>query len=303
MEEIKEGFLRYISLKRSGSEDTRKGYDHDLGLFIDFLNKRDIDDFAAVDKIVVLDYLSELKEGKLTGGHVGPATYARNLSCLKSFFRYLNSNLGYENNPCINIRIKARGKALPDFLTFQQVERMLESCNISEANGVRNRMAIELLYATGMRVSELVNVRISDIDVKNQLIKVTGKGNKERLVPYYESINELMLEYFRNYRNLYSKGDCDYLFINRRGSRLSVRSVELIVGKQAVAAGIEQKVYPHMLRHSFATHILDGGANLRVVQELLGHENLSTTTIYTHVTTDKLQEVIREKHPHSDKGK
>jgi site-specific recombinase XerD len=301
MNELKDNFLKYLSLKKSGSKDTTKGYNHDLSLFITFLEKRNIDDFRNVDKIVILDYLSDLKRGKLTENKIGEATYARNLSCIKSFFKYLNTNLDYLENPCINIKTKATKRSLPNFLTIVEIEVLLESCDLNDSKGIRSRFIIELLYATGVRVSELSNIKITDIDINNLLIKVTGKGNKERLVPYYENLNDLLFLYLKKYRNIYLKNECDYLFINQRGTKLSSRTIEIIVSQQAVDANLNKKVYPHMLRHSFATHILDNGANLRVVQELLGHENLSTTTIYTHVSVDKLQEVIRKKHPHSNK--
>jgi len=301
MNTLKDSFLKYLSLKKSGSADTKKAYNHDLSLFIKFLEDRDINDFKNVDKIVILDYLSDLKKGNLTNSKISEATYARNLSCLKSFFKYLNTNMNFPDNPCINIKVSSIKKALPNFLTIGEVERLLESCDLSNEIGIRNRMIIELLYATGMRVSELSNIKLIDIDTNSLLIKVTGKGNKERLVPYYDYLNNLLVLYLKEYRNKHLKNDCDFLFINQKGNQLSTRSVEIIVNKQSKEAGLQNKVYPHMLRHSFATHILDNGANLRVVQELLGHENLSTTTIYTHVTVDKLQEVISKKHPHSNK--
>ena len=301
MNTLKDSFLKYLSLKKSGSADTKKAYNHDLSLFIKFLEDRDINDFKNVDKIVILDYLSDLKKGNLTNSKISEATYARNLSCLKSFFKYLNTNMNFPDNPCINIKVSSIKKALPNFLTIGEVERLLESCDLSNEIGIRNRMIIELLYATGMRVSELSNIKLIDIDTNSLLIKVTGKGNKERLVPYYDNLNNLLVLYLKEYRNKHLKNDCDFLFINQKGNQLSTRSVEIIVNKQSKEAGLQNKVYPHMLRHSFATHILDNGANLRVVQELLGHENLSTTTIYTHVTVDKLQEVISKKHPHSNK--
>ena len=299
MDELKQQFLDYIYLKKSGSLATKKSYKYDLEIFIKYLTSLGIRDFKEVDKKVILSYLKALKAGQLTTKSLNSSSYARNLSCLKSFYKYLITNHGYENNPVEYLRYPKKSQRLPEFLTYTEIDTLINSFVLEKPVSYRNRLIVELLYATGMRVSELVNVKIANIDTKDGLIKVIGKGNKERYVPYYPSINELIKSYYRNYRSLYMQPNQDYLIINQKGQQLSTRYVEIMLKKQGQSLNFSKEIYPHMLRHTCATHLLDNGADIRMVQELLGHVSLSTTTIYTHVSVDKLKKVILEKHPHS----
>ncbi|MFI3284860.1 MAG: tyrosine-type recombinase/integrase, partial [Erysipelotrichaceae bacterium] len=185
-------------------------------------------------------------------------------------------------------------------LTFEQVIKLLSSFDLSNPTDLRNRVAIELIYACGLRVSELSDLKWSDIDDKEMLISILGKGKKRRIVPFYPNLNKLLIRYRKEYYEIY-KGEVDNVIINQKGHSMSVRYIQQVLQKQGVHANLTVQLHPHMLRHSFATHLLDNGMDLRMVQELLGHENLSTTQIYTHVSLDRLKEVIEKSHPHRKK--
>lgn len=299
-----DGFLGHIKLSNTGSDDTYDAYRRDVSRFLDYLIEHDITSFNDVTKLDVQTYIQALQSGMIGGCKLGVASIQRNLSSLRSFYRYLNRFEGITNNPVRLIKGPKDEVKLPEFLTFDQMEQLLNSFDLSDPSDVRDRCIIEVMYACGLRVSEVAGLQCSNIDFDVQCLRVMGKESKERLVPFYKRCGSLLEYYLNNVRDLFKK-DCelnDYAFLSRRGKGISVRYIQKLVKQQGIKANIPLDIHPHMIRHSFATHLLDNGADLRVVQELLGHENLSTTEIYTHVTIDQLKKVVDEAHPHSKKN-
>ncbi len=292
-------FVAYMYDKRTGSEATSDSYYRDIARFINYLEENHIDSFKDVDKGIVFDYINELRSGTITRGKISNATYARNMSSLRSFYRYLNERHIADANPFLQFRNVHVEKHLPDVLTYDQVERLFDSFDLEKPLDVRNRCILETIYACGLRISECCDLLMDHVDKREMIIRVIGKGNKERIVPYYPRLNELIDLYIAMYRNEYAMEGFPFLFVSNRGTKVSPRSVQLLLDSVKIKAGLEIDIHPHMLRHSFATHLLDNGADLRTVQELLGHENLSTTQLYTHLTYDRLKGAVDKAHPHS----
>ncbi len=292
-------FVAYMYDKRTGSEATSDSYYRDIARFINYLEENHIDSFKDVGKGIVFDYINELRSGTITRGKISNATYARNMSSLRSFYRYLNERHIADANPFLQFRNVHVEKHLPDVLTFDQVERLFDSFDLEKPLDVRNRCILETIYACGLRISECCDLLMDHVDKREMIIRVIGKGNKERIVPYYPRLNELIDLYIAMYRNEYAMEGFPFLFVSNRGTKVSPRSVQLLLDSVKIKAGLEIDIHPHMLRHSFATHLLDNGADLRTVQELLGHENLSTTQLYTHLTYDRLKGAVDKAHPHS----
>ena len=299
MYETLDEFLLYIGDKRSGSDATADSYRRDISRFLEFLNERGIGELSLVDKTVVFDFINELRSGTITRGRISNSTYARNLSALRSFYRYLCERHLCEENPFLQFRKVHTEKHLPDVLSVNQLERIFDVFDLDEPLDVRNRCILETIYACGLRISECCDLLVENIDRNNRIIRVIGKGNKERMVPYYQRLNELFDLYVTMYRNEYALPGFPYLFVSQRHTKISPRSVQLMLEDVRKKAGLEVDLHPHMLRHSFATHLLDNGADLRSVQELLGHQNLSTTQLYTHLTYDRLKKAVNDSHPHS----
>lgn len=276
-------FLKHISLINTASEHTQSAYRRDLMQFIDYLEGEDL---ADVDHDLAYAYLNKLYEEGLSTSSV-----SRKLSALRSFYDYLEVYEKFKLNPFIGIKTRRQARSLPDFLMFEEIESLLNSCDDSLL-GRRNQLMIEMLYACGLRVSELVNLKISDIDFKDRSVRVIGKGDKERLLFFYLALGERLKDYLADTRVLLLNGkeDPGFVFLNQRGSVLSSRGIQHILEVQGKKAGLKMKIHPHMLRHSFATHLLDNGASLRFVQTLLGHESLTTTQIYTHVSMQRLKD-------------
>ena len=297
MEQFLNDYLKHLAISNSGSELTIESYQRDLERFINFLKENDINDFEFVDKNIMLDFITKLKTGVFTNNYIiSNKTYARNISSIRSFYKYLNKFKNISNNPVTNIKVKVTNNKLPEFLTFNQVTDLLDSFNLDEAIELRNRVLLEFIYACGIRVSELVNIKTQDVDLQNDILTIVGKGNKLREIPFYPNLNIYIKRYIKEYYHYYNLDD-EYLFISVRGHKLTTRYIQMMLKEQAIKANINLNVYPHMLRHSFATHLLDNGLDLRVVQHLLGHKNLSTTQIYTHVTIDRLKAVVNDAHP------
>lgn len=294
-----DNFIAYIYDSKSKSKATSDSYYRDIARFIEYLKENGIDDFNDVDKNIVFDYIQLLRSGQITRGKISNVSYARNLSSLRSFYRYLNVKHISNQNPFKLFKNIKTEKHLPDVLTFDQIERILDCFDLEKPIDVRNRCIIETIYACGLRISECCDLLIDNIDEKNLILRVIGKGNKERIIPFYPRLAELMELYKKVYRDEFAKGDVKYLFVSSRGSKVSPRSVQYLLEEVKIKANIPVDIHPHMLRHSFATHLLDNGADLRTVQELLGHANLSTTQLYTHLTYDRLKNTVDKAHPHS----
>ncbi len=301
-DEILERFLNHVALSRTGSEDTQDAYRRDVERFLWYLEDEKITSLERVDKTVLSDYVMKLRSGEFGQKPLSNASYARNLSSLRSFYRYLNKYEGIENNPVRQFRGSVPRRKLPDFLTFDQMETLLESFDLSKPADLRDRCMIEVMYACGLRVSECAGLRVSRIHLAEGYLTVLGKESKERMVPFYRRCAKLIEKYLKEGRPQFRKDGTDYLFLNQKGKPISARAIQEICAKRGEEAGLSVHVHPHMIRHSFATHLLDNGADLRVVQELLGHENLSTTQIYTHVTADRLRATVEKAHPHAEKG-
>jgi len=296
-------FIAYFKTKRSGSTESLDAYYRDISRFIEFLEDNKIKNFNSVNKIIVNDYITLLRSGKITRSKISNSTYSRNLSALRTFYKYLIENHKADHNPFSDIRKVHTEKHLPDVLTFDQIETMLDSFDLDNPLDVRNRCIIETIYACGLRISEACNLLIKNVDKKEMVLRVIGKGNKERLIPYYPRLNELIDLYEEVFRDEFADSDFPYLFVSKRGGKVSPRTVQLLLEDLQTKCGINVNIHPHMLRHSFATHLLDNGADLRTVQELLGHENLSTTQLYTHLTYDRLKDTVNKAHPFAKSSK
>ncbi len=262
-------------------------YRLDLEDFRKFLGETELE---KIDYLALRKYLAVLKEKNL-----GTRTVGRRLSALRSFFKFLTREGYLKINPILILSSPKLEKHLPAFMTEEEVTRLIESAvprNELDELGLRNRAILETFYSTGMRISELVGLNLPDIDFIGGIVKVMGKGKKERIVPIGETATLAIRKYLDKRRK-----QNDALFLNKNGRRITARGVRGVVGKYIRLVGIKQGVSPHTLRHSFAMHLLNRGADLRTVQELLGHANLSTTQIYTHLTTEKLKSVYDKAHP------
>jgi integrase/recombinase XerC len=270
-----------------------RNYTTDLSDFFQFLKGKEISLLEEVDRHVLRDYLSYL-----VGRGIVKASIARKLSAIRSFYRYLVREGILKTNPVEKVSSPKLDKRLPSFLTIAEVERLLNAPDLSTPQGQRNRALLELLYASGLRVSELVNLDLNQINLDTSEIRVWGKGSKERVALMGKPATEALRNYLSQGRpKLLGGKKTNAIFLNRYGQRLPERRVQRILVDYAAKAGIEKRVHPHILRHTFATHLLDGGADLRVVQELLGHARLSSTQIYTHVTKSQARKVYLSAHP------
>jgi integrase/recombinase XerC len=297
MQEVFNKYINYLEAERNVSPYTVRNYTTDLLHFFQFLKNKGVDSLKEVDKHILRDYLSYVMEQ----GFV-KASIARKLSAIRSFYRYLLREEIISTNPVATASSPKLDKRLPSFLTIDEVERLLEAPDSSKPQGQRDRALMELLYASGLRVSELVSLNLEQINLDSCEIRVWGKGSKERMVLMGKPAARALSDYLSQGRpELLGKKRSSALLLNPDGGRLSERRVQRILGKYANIAGIDRRVHPHMLRHTFATHLLDGGADLRVVQELLGHASLSSTQIYTHVTQSQARKVYLSAHPMAQK--
>lgn len=286
-------FINYLGVERGLALNTLDSYGRDLRQYEEFLKREGHSDPAAVSRELILRYLVQLEgEGKAT------ATIARRLAALKAFYQFLVREKRLDADPTADLESPKLKRKLPQVLTVKEVESILEQPNRSTAAGVRDRAMLELIYATGIRVSELVNLNLEDVNLEMGFLRCYGKGSKERLVPLGSWAVRTLREYLQKWRGrlLRDEGEVS-LFVNHHGRRLTRQGFWKIVKKYAEDARIEKEITPHTLRHSFATHLLENGADLRSVQEMLGHADISTTQIYTHLTKGRLKEVYAKSHP------
>lgn len=298
-------FTVYLKEQRGFSPNTIRNYKNDLKQFFDFLASkgaiRDTDTgkdiFEAVDPLAIRDYIGSLF------GEYKRTSIARKLSSVRSFFKFLEGRGLVQDNPATDLATPKLEKTIPGCLTVDEVFRLLERPKIDKLLGLRDLAVLEVLYSCGMRASELSSIEISDIDFDQRLIKILGKGNKERIVPIGRQAMKVVKRYLEATEGVRKKMGYENnkgpLFLNSRGGRLSARSIGRIVKRYVIESGLPSEISPHSMRHSFATHLLDGGVDLRSVQELLGHVSLSTTQKYTHVSLDRLMEVYDRAHPRS----
>ncbi len=302
-EDSLESFLQYIRRKRTGSSDTKDAYHRDVLRFIQYVEEKGITSFEDVTKVEIAEYFNLLKSGKIGTKPLSNSSFSRNLSSIKSFYRYLNQFEGVQANPVRAFHGGKTQRKLPEYLSFDQMESILNTFDLSEPLQVRDRCIIETMYACGLRVSEVTGLLVKDINLNERYLIVLGKESKERMVPFYPRCEQLLRFYLKEVRGRWV-GDADspYVFVSKNGKSISQRAVQMMCDKAGRNAGLYMHVHPHMIRHSFATHMVDNGADLRVVQELLGHANISTTQIYTHVSEDHLKQVVESAHPHSKKN-
>jgi integrase/recombinase XerC len=297
-----DGFLRYLKIERNASELTIKSYSEDFGSLLDYVR----------DRVGEISSPAELQITQLRGyvAYLGECDYARTtvarrLASLRSFFRYCQREGLVTSNPAKVLRTPRVGRKLPHFLTIEQVNKLLESPPANETEGLRDRALMETMYSAGLRVAELVGMNVGDWDRDTNVVRVFGKGKKERLAPIGRHASKALGQWLevREPASDAKPADLAAMFLNRFGTRLTTRSVGRMLEKYLAITGLDQLTTPHTLRHTFATHLLDGGADLRSVQEMLGHKSLTTTQIYTHVSTKRLRETYEQAHPHAAKNK
>lgn len=293
----KKDFKRYLLLERGLSANSIEAYLSDIVK----LEAYAIENAIALQQMTPLDiqqFLAHVHQQDMA-----PTSQARLLSALKSFFTFLQIEHDLPNNPAVLIEAPRLMRKLPDVLSIVEIDRLIDSIDLSQPEGMRNKAMLEVLYGCGLRVSELVSLKISNLYLEAEFIKVEGKGNKERLIPIGSQASKYLSIYLHESRPQVpvKPGQEDMVFLNRRGAALSRVMVFLMIKKQAEQAQITKHISPHTFRHSFATHLVEGGADLRAVQDMLGHESISTTEIYTHLDNAYLQTVMTEFHPRSKK--
>ena len=291
-ENIVRAYVRYLKLERNYSPNTLEAYRHDLGHLLAYCHREQKDVLQ-----IKLEDLQHFAAGIHELG-IGPTSQARILSGVRSFYRWLLLDGRIDADPTELLESPRLGEHLPEVLTTAEVDQLEASIDLSKPEGHRNRAIIEVLFSCGLRVSELTHLRLSDLFLEDGYVRVMGKGSKERLVPISQrAIHELQLWFFDRNLMTIKPGEEDYVFLNRRGAHLTRTMILIMVKRQAEAAGIQKTISPHTLRHSFATALLEGGADLRVIQAMLGHEDIGTTEIYTHIDTTTLREEILQHHP------
>ena len=291
-------YQNHLRLERSLSNNSIEAYLNDIKKLTDFLKLRGNDSlkYSEVDTDIINDFIEYLyKLG------ISSYTQARIISGIKSFFNYLVYEEKILANPTELLESPKLNKKLPDTLNINEIDKILNSIDLSTYEGTRNRAIIETLYSCGLRVSELINITIQNLYLDVGFIKVIGKGSKERLVPIGSSAIKHINIYLKNYRKSFKaiSGNEGFLFLNRRGKKLSRNMIFIIVKQLSIKNNIEKNISPHTFRHSFATHLIEGGADLRAVQDMLGHESITTTEIYTHLNKEYLREVVKKYHPRS----
>lgn len=286
-------FIQYIMVERGLSSNTVHAYQTDLVAFSKFLEERNIQEFSEVDRTLLVLYLQNLRIQKRAA-----ATIARNVASLRALFEFLARERYLTSNPAYDLESPKTAKRLPHSLTLEEVEHLLAAPDIHQPLGLRDKAMLELLYATGLRVSELITLRVFDVNLSASFIQCFGKGAKERIIPLGSLARHAIDTYILTARtHMLRDPQESTLFVNHLGDPLTRQGFWKIIKKYANIAGIQSELTPHTLRHSFATHLLEHGADLRAVQEMLGHADISTTQIYTHVTRSRLQDVYHNSHP------
>ena len=293
------GFKNYLKLERSLSGNSVEAYEDDIRKLFSFFEYSKHDVSPLYIKLAQLQAFSQW----IHELGMSPRSHARVLSGIKAFFKYLLLENLIQDNPSILLDTPKLGRKLPSVLSVEEINRILAAIDLSKTGGERNKAMIETLYSSGLRVSELVGLRLSNLFLDTGFLKITGKGNKERLVPIGDEAMQQVLRYTQEVRTHQpvAAGNEDFVFLNHRGKKLSRVMVFTLIKDLAKLAGVKKKISPHTFRHSFATHLIEGGADLRAVQEMLGHESITTTEIYTHLDREYLRETISRFHPLSSK--
>ena len=287
IDKLIEDFLRYLLIDKGYSKNTISSYKIDLDRFNDYFNNKNINDIDSND---LKNYIKSLD--------LNEKSISRTISCLKSFYKFLIIEKVIKDNPTDGLYMPKVKKSLPNIMSVEDVTKLLD-IKLDDHFSYRNKAMLELMYATGLRVSELVELKLNDVDFSDDIVRIMGKGSKERIIPMGDFAKTYLEEYIYNHRNLMLKGNnCEYIFLNNHGKKMTRQGFFKIIKKLASDVGISTEISPHTLRHSFASHLLKYGADLRTIQELLGHSDISTTQIYTHVANEELRKNYDEYHPH-----
>ncbi len=301
MDTLLESFVYYMATERGLAANTLESYERDLAAYIEFLEQRGVVDIRQADRDAIVGYLQELRvRGRAS------ATVSRNVASLRAFHAFLAREGLADRDPAADLPSPRQTRRLPHVLTAEEVVRLLAQPTADAPAGVRDRAMLELLYATGLRVSELIALNVADVNLAASFVQCVGKGSKERIVPFGRLAQAAVTDYLRHARpRMVNDPARTYLFVNHLGKRLTRQGFWKIIKKYALSAHIHADITPHTLRHSFATHLLENGADLRAVQEMLGHADIATTQIYTHVTQERLRSVYLRAHPRAtrDGGK
>ena len=293
-----EAFAEYLQIEKNASPYTVKYYLNDLEIFFQFLLHEGIESLKEVNSQIVRLFLTMLYEQNLSRRSV-----SRKISSLRGFYKFMEREGTVLDNPFLHVTLPKPAKPIPGFLYMEELEKLFDVNDLETPLGQRNQALLEMLYATGMRVSECEHLRLEDIDFSLATIFVKGKGQKERYIPFGRFAEIALETYLHDGRDILlkkSKADTDYLFLNAHGGAITARGIRSVLNKMVEKTALTVHIHPHKLRHTFATHMLDAGADLRTVQELLGHENLSSTQIYTHITKDHLRRIYMNSHPRAN---
>ncbi|GBD80294.1 tyrosine recombinase XerD [Tetragenococcus halophilus subsp. halophilus] len=294
MDEQVTDYLHYLLIERGLSSNTRKSYQRDLEQYLAFLHEKEITDWQNVDRYTIVSFLQLLQNEKKSA-----ATLTRMVTSLRRFHQFLRQERYTDHDPMQHIDSPKKTQKLPDTLSLSEVERLIETPDTKKVLGIRDRTILEVMYATGLRVSELIGLKLNDLHLAMGLMQTTGKGDKERIVPLGDMAIHWLETYLEEARPILCQKhpEEEYLFVNGHGTSLSRQGVWKNLKALVLKAGIMKNVTPHTLRHSFATHLLENGADLRTVQELLGHADISTTQIYTHITKKRMTDVYKQYFP------
>lgn len=293
MQDVVDEYLRFIQIEKGLSENTIAAYRRDLNHYLNYLAVQKISNLDFIDRQIVQQWFGVLHdEGRST------KSIARFTSTIRSFHQFALREKYAAKDPTVLIETPKYERKLPDVLSIDEIDLLLTTPETSKNNGYRDRTMLELLYATGIRVSELINIEVEDVNLLMGFVKVFGKGNKERIIPLGETVIELLKTYIENVRpQLLKKQVTHTLFLNMQGKPLTRQGIWKIIKQTGAKAGIQKRLTPHTLRHSFATHLLENGADLRAVQEMLGHSDISTTQLYTHVSKTQIRKMYQQYHP------
>jgi integrase/recombinase XerD len=287
-------YLAYLKLEKNLSEQSVSSYSSDISKFLKYINEQNVNDLNNASTKLISEYFELMRDLGISS-----SSTSRYLSAVKGFFKYLSSQEYIEKDPVEILSTRITERKLPSVLSFLEIEVLLQAPNLKEKFGIRDKAILELFYSCGLRVSELINLKISDLYFSDGVIRVLGKGSKQRIIPIGSSAVKWIAEYMKTLRPLLEKKmkSENIIFLNNRGTKLSRMGVWKIVDKYVKEAKIEKEFHPHTFRHSFATHLLEGGADLRAVQEMLGHADISTTQIYTHIDREFVKQMHKDFHP------
>ena len=294
MEQFVKEFISILRYEKNLSDNTAKSYQSDLKRLLEYSVEKNINDWNQITSRTLAEFFETLRKKNISS-----ATTARYMTSFKKFFLFLEENNFVEKNPTITLGKVKLSRKLPSVLSVDEIEKVLNAPNPGNKSGLRDKAILELFYSSGLRVSELINLKINDLYFEEEVVRVFGKGSKERIVPMGSSAIKWIKEYLIKARPLFEKKDKSqgYIFLNNRGTKISRMTIWKLVDHYGKEAGLQKEIHPHLFRHSFATHLLEGGADLRAVQEMLGHSDISTTQIYTHVDRQYIKQIHKDHHP------